>query len=135
MFNALRTDELLIGVGRVLRVAAGLERQPDGYERSQLLSAYSITRLLAAEQAVALDLFAELRARLLQVLDAQSPSLPSVERARAAVASARVATDASPEIAELLVELPRESRLKREIHSVLAQIVDAEIAALAAAPR
>ena len=50
MFNALRSDELLVGVGRMIRMAADATDPLEGFERSQLLSAFSVTRLLASEQ-------------------------------------------------------------------------------------
>ena len=63
MFNALRPDELLVGVGGVLRLVAAAPGPLEEYERSQALSAYSVTRLLAAEERAAAGLLADTKQR------------------------------------------------------------------------
>jgi hypothetical protein len=47
MFNALTAPQLLVGVGRVLRMVADANGELEGFQRSQVLSAFSVTRLLA----------------------------------------------------------------------------------------
>src|ERR1700761_4574903 len=64
VFTALRSDELLVGVGRVLRQVAGTSNALEDYERSQALSAYSVTRLLAAEERAAAELLARTKEAL-----------------------------------------------------------------------
>ncbi len=69
VFNALTPPELLTGIGHTLRMAADANGALEGFERSQVLSAYSVTRLLASEQAAAEELLAWTRGALLDALD------------------------------------------------------------------
>ena len=86
VFNALTPPELLTGIGHTLRMAADANGALEGFERSQVLSAYSVTRLLASEQAAAEELLAWTRGALLDALDGDDR--PASERARAAIAAA-----------------------------------------------
>ena len=64
MFNSLRTEQLIAGIGAVGRAAATASGPPDEYARGQLLSAYSVSRLLAAEVSAEAELLAWLRGEL-----------------------------------------------------------------------
>jgi hypothetical protein len=127
----MEPPELLQGLGKVLREAAAAS--DDDYRRSQLLSAYSLSRHLAAEQRAAPELLAWLRERL----DAELGQSPV-----AAAATARAAFLAAPDsrlgtvLAGLLAALGRtgeEAELRRRLHALLAELTDREVAALAAA--
>lgn len=132
MFNALRTDELLMGIGRVLRRAAQAESRLEGFERSLVLSATSVTRLLAGEQRALPTLLATVREQL-RVALADDPR-PPVERARRRVAAAVDGPQLGEALADLLSELPRPDPLRDEVRRVLRAMADAEVAALAAGP-
>lgn len=129
MFNALRSDELLLGVGRVLRLVAAAPGALEEYERSQTLSAYSVTRLLAAEQRAAPRLLADTKRALLQAIgdDEREPVRAVADR----VAAATDGTQVGDEIVALFGVLGRDEPMRRRVHSVLATMIDAEVAALA----
>jgi hypothetical protein len=126
MFNALRSEELLMGVGRVLRMVADTPGALEEYERSQTLSAYSVTRLLAAEQAASAELLAWTRDALAAVLDGE---------ARRRVEAASSGVELGDVLSDLLAELPREDPTRTRVHAVLAEMIDREVAALAALPQ
>jgi hypothetical protein len=131
MFNALTSDELIAGMGRVLRTAAGATELPDEYARSQMLSAYSISRLLAAEQRASVRLLRWLRSELCRAL-ASSPDRAAAS-ARARIEQAADAAAIGDALVELLAELRRDGRepeLRGEIHAVLRTMADLELAAL-----
>lgn len=132
MFNPMEPPELIQGLGRVLREAAGAGGG-DGYRRSQLLSAYSLSRHLAAEQVAAPGLVAWLRERLdAELATSASPA--------AAAARATLAGSAEPEIGTVLARLfdqlgdgSDDADLRRRLHALLAELTDREVAVLAAA--
>lgn len=130
MFNALRPEELLIGLGKVLRSAADAPGRLEDYQRSQLLSAFSVTRLLAAEQAAAHELEATTR----QELEA---ALAGDERPAAREARRRIATADGIAMGEalvgLLAALPAEDPTRTRVHRALAAMADREVAVLARA--
>jgi hypothetical protein len=126
MFNALRSEELLMGVGRVLRMVADAPGALEEYERSQTLSAYSVTRLLAAEQAASAELLAWTRDALAAALDGE---------ARRRVEAASSGVELGDVLSDLLAELPREDPTRTRVHAVLAEMIDREVAALAALPQ
>jgi hypothetical protein len=128
VFNALRPDELLTGVGRVLRMGADARGPLEDYERSQLLSAYSVTRLLAAEQRAAPDLLSTTRADLLGAL--AGDDRPAAAAARKGVESATSGVEIGDALAGLLAELPREDATRTKLHTALRTMVDGEVAAL-----
>lgn len=137
MFNALRTEELIAGMGTTLRAAAGATGPPDEYARGQLLSAYSVSRLLAAEVSAEAELLGWLRDEVLAALaaapddPAASAAVPRVEAAADGVALGEVLVD-------LLADLRRraeEPELRRRLHSILREMAQRELAALAARPR
>ena len=136
VFNGLTSQEMLLAIGRVLRATADIEGPLDDYQRSQLLSAYSVSRLLAAEDGARAALLASLRSKLgnaSRVFDDARLS-----EAVGHVASCRDAAEAGQIISTLLEELPRDaahSKMRDAVHGVLREIVDLEVAALAAAPR
>ena len=137
MFNALRTEQLIAGIGATARTAAGAAGPPDEYARGQLLSAYSVSRLLAAEVSAEAALLAWLRGELLDAL-ATAPEDPA---AAAAVPRIEAATDGAEVGAapvDLLAELrarDEESELRPRIHAILREMAQRELAALAARPQ
>lgn len=133
MFNALRSDELLMGVGRVLRSVASATGPLEEYERSQALSAYSVTRLLAAEQRAAAALLANTRRELLAAM-ADDPRAP-VRRAAERIAAAGDGIEVGEAISELLRALRDDESLRRRVHRALAAMIDSEVAALGDVPR
>ncbi len=135
LFNALRSDELLIGIGRVLRLIAATDGPLEEYARSQTLSAYSVTRLLAAEQAAAPELLRQTRQSLQEALDPGPERPPAVARAREEIQAAPTGIEVGDALCDLLAELPRDSPVRQRVHTALAQMVDREVAALAGAPR
>ena len=130
MFNALRSEELLVGVGRVLRMVADAPGALEEYERSQTLSAYSVTRLLAAEQAAAPELLAWTQDELAAAL--QGDERPEADKGRARIAAASSGPELGDAVGELLEGLPAGDPSGARIHHVLAEMIDREVAALAA---
>jgi hypothetical protein len=132
VFNPMEPPALIQGLGQVLREAAAASGGDD-YRRSQLLSAYSLSRHLAAEQIAAPDLVAWLRERLdAELAAAGSPA--------AAAARATLAGSAEPEVGTVLARLfgelgdaPADAELRRRLHALLAELTDREVAVLAAA--
>ena len=122
MFNALRTEQLIAGIGTTARSAAGASGPPDEYARGQLLSAYSVSRLLAAEVSAEAALLAWLRGELLEALG-DKPEATKVEAAPDAV-----------EIGGILVDLLAELRqsgedpeLRTRIHAILREMAGREL--------
>ena len=129
MFNSLRTDQLIAGIGATARTAAGATGAPDDYARGQLLSAYSVSRLLAAEVSGEAALLAWLRSELLDALDGKLAAM-KIEAAQDGI-----------EIGGILVDLLAELRqsgedpeLRTRIHAILREMAGRELAALAARP-
>lgn len=136
MFNSLRTDQLIAGIGATARTAAGATGPPDDYARGQLLSAYSVSRLLAAEVSGEAALLAWLRGELLDAL----ATAPDDSAATAAATQIEAATDGN-EIGGALVDLladlrarDEEPELRTRIHAILREMAERELAALAARP-
>jgi hypothetical protein len=129
----MEPPELIQGLGRVLRQAAATAGRDD-YSRSQLLSAYSLARHLAAEQVAAPDLLAWLRARLGDVLAGKRSA--AAEAARAAIAEATRAKDVGAALTNLFAALGDDDadvELRGRLHALLAELTDREVAVLAAA--
>lgn len=133
MFNALRSDELLVGVGRVLRLVASAPGALEEYERSQTLSAYSVTRLLAAEQRAAAALLADTKRALAEAI--AGDERPGVRRAAERIAAATDGIEVGDAVDRLLHELEPGEPRRRRVHAALATMIDAEVAALAAVRR
>ena len=93
MFNALTPVQLLGAIGQTLRMAAEASVF-DGYQRSQLLSAHSVARLLASEQAAAAGLLEWTRAALVAALDGDARA--AAREAAAALADARDGVEVIP---------------------------------------
>ncbi len=149
MFNSLRTEQLIAGIGAAGRAAASASGPPDEYARGQLLSAYSVSRLLAAEVSAEASLLAWLRGELTAAL-AEHPDDPA---AAAALPRIESATD-SGAIGDALVDLLADLRarddvdgpkspdmvdisahqLRGRVHSVLREMAERELIALAARP-
>jgi hypothetical protein len=132
VFNALRSDELLVGVGRMLRLAADLGTAPEGFERSQLLSAFSVTRLLASEQRGAAALLAATRADLDAALANDDRDAATAARARIAAAVDGIAIGDA--VLDLLEALPDPDPTRAAVQHALRRMVDAEVATLARSP-
>lgn len=119
MFNALRSDELLVGVGRMLRMAAASEGPLEDFQRSQLLSAYSVTRLLAAEQRAQAALLEATRADLLAAVGEDE-----------AIAAAADGPALGAATCSALERLAADDPARAAVHRALRVMVDAEVSAL-----
>lgn len=128
MFNALTSDDLLVGVGRVLRMAADARGPLEDYERSQLLSAFSVTRLLAAEQRAEPELLARARAELTAAMDGDARSETVAARGR--IERAANGVEVGDALVDLLAALPREDATRAKLHRVLRAMVHREVEAL-----
>lgn len=126
MFNPLSAPDVVRAVGGVLKAAAG-GGPDDGYRRGQLLSAYSMTRHLAAEEEAAPALRTWFAAELEPIL-----------AGRGGAAWARDATVA--ELGERLCSLMEELRAAGDeesrraaaaLRAALRGLCEREIAALA----
>ena len=123
MFNALRTEQLIAGIGAVGRAAAAASGPPDEYARGQLLSAYSVSRLLAAEVSAEAELLAWLRGELLDALGRQCRRRRRIEAAPDAVAIGGVLVD-------LLAEFRQsgeDPELRTRIHAILREMAEREL--------
>jgi hypothetical protein len=129
VFNSLRTDQLIAGIGATARTAAGATGAPDDYARGQLLSAYSVSRLLAAEVSGEAALLAWLRAELLDALG-DRPVATEIEAAPDAIAIGGVLVDLLAE----LRESGEDPDLRTRIHAILREMAGRELAVLAARP-
>jgi hypothetical protein len=132
MFNALTSAQLLVGVGRVLRMVADANGELEGFQRSQVLSAFSVTRLLASEQLAAAELLERTRADLSGAL-AGDDRRPAIE-AKTRVDAARDGLQIGDAIGGLLAALPRPDALRTRVHAILRDMTEREVAALAQAP-
>jgi hypothetical protein len=129
VFNSLRTDQLIAGIGATARTAAGATGAPDDYARGQLLSAYSVSRLLAAEVSGEAALLAWLRSELLDALG-DNPAATKIEAAPDAIAIGGVLVDLLAE----LRESGEDPELRTRIHAILREMAGRELAVLAARP-
>jgi hypothetical protein len=142
VFNPLSASEITLGVGQVLKQAASAENPQDEYQRSQLLSAYSITRHLAAEQAAGDTVLAWFRQRLsaqLREASAAHPAPLGDLSARAELIGAcRDSAELGRQVSELLLALRKsgtEARpMMQAVHRLLRELCDREVAALAGPP-
>lgn len=132
MFNPMEPPELIQGLGQVLREAA--RETGDDYRRSQLLSAYSLSRHLAAEQVAAPGILVWLREGLDREL--AEATGPAAAGARAALAGPVAKAEVGTVLAQLFAALgdgAEDAALRRRLHSLLADLTDREVAVLAAA--
>jgi hypothetical protein len=129
VFNSLRTDQLIAGIGATARTAAGATGAPDDYARGQLLSAYSVSRLLAAEVSGEAALLAWLRSELLDALG-DNPAATKIEAAPDAIAIGGILVDLLAE----LRESGEDPELRTRIHAILREMAGRELAVLAARP-
>ena len=129
MFNALRPDELLVGVGGVLRLVAAAPGPLEEYERSQALSAYSVTRLLAAEERAAAGLLSDTK----RALRRRDRGRRAAGRTRAAgrVARRRTGPRSATPSPRCWHCSPPTSHCGHACIAILATMIDAEVAALA----
>jgi hypothetical protein len=135
MFNPLRTEELIAGMGKTMRAAAAAHGPADDYARGQLLSAYSISRLLAAEVRAEAGLLTWLRGELGAALAASADPDAAAAAERIAAADAGEIGDALVDLLATLRESGREPELRARLHAVLREMASRELAALAARPR
>jgi hypothetical protein len=129
VFNSLRTDQLIAGIGATARTAAGATGAPDDYARGQLLSAYSVSRLLAAEVSGEAALLAWLRSELLDALG-DRPAATKIEAAPDALGIGGILVDLLAE----LRESGEDPELRTRIHAILREMAGRELAVLAARP-
>lgn len=132
MFNPLRTEDLIAGMGRTMRAAADDGSGTD-YARGQLLSAYSVSRLLAAEVQAGASLFAWLRRELCVAMEDSDDEL--VVSARVRIEAAADPLEIGAVITGLLADLrvrPREDGVVTKVHAILSEMASRELAALAA---
>jgi hypothetical protein len=129
VFNSLRTDQLIAGIGATARTAAGATGAPDDYARGQLLSAYSVSRLLAAEVSGEAALLAWLRSELLDALG-YNPVATKIEAAPDALGIGGILVDLLAE----LRESGEDPELRTRIHAILREMAGRELAVLAARP-
>lgn len=125
MFNPISTPEVILAIGGVLKAAAS-EEAGDEYRRGQVLSAYSISRHLAAEETAAPELRAWFADELERILGeragggwAAADPAELGERLCLALAELRGATDADSQ------------RTAAALRAALRQLCDREVAALA----
>ena len=130
MFNALTSTDLLVGVGRVLRMVAATDGGLEDFQRSQVLSAFSVTRLLASEQQAEAELVAATKRDLADALAGDERATPSRER----IDAARDGREIGEAVGELLDALPRTDPLRSRVHAALREMIDAEVKALATPP-
>ncbi|EHN12979.1 hypothetical protein PAI11_01250 [Patulibacter medicamentivorans] len=132
MFNAMDTGDLLVALADVLRDAGRIDRPLSGFERSQLLSASSIARNLAAEErGTAATLQAANDAVAAAVAAAAAEIHPAPFR------QARDGRELGEQLGALLEGLRRDERteaqrLRTRLQGVLRRLADDEVAALAA---
>jgi hypothetical protein len=139
MFNPLTPSEITLGVGQVLKQAASAEDPQDDYERSQLLSAYSITRHLAAEQAAGDTLLVWFRQRLSEELREASAAdrapLADLQARAELIGGCQDGAELGSQVSQLLLALRQSGDaaqpLIRAVHRLLRELCDREIAALA----
>jgi hypothetical protein len=139
VFNPLSASEITLGVGQVLKQAASAEDPQDDYQRSQLLSAYSITRHLAAEQAAGDTLLVWFRQRLSAELRGASaanpPPLANLEARAELIGACRDGAELGRQVSELLLALRQSGNEARSlieaVHGLLRELCDREVAALA----
>lgn len=137
MFNAMKPEDLLRAIGVVLRTTAAADGPLDEYQRGQLLSASSIARFLAAEQAGAPPALARAARDIVAQLDA-SP-VAAVDGLSAAFASAPDGPALGGLLCDLFERLHADgseaaSRLLEATRHIVRGLVDSEVAALAAGP-
>lgn len=131
MFNAMSEAEVVLAVGRVLREAAAHEGEADEYHRSQLLSAYSVARHLAAEQIAAPALHAWFREAVASELEGER-----AQAVRAAHDAERLGEIVADVLAELRAEgTPAAGERRARLHALLGELCEREVAALAEPPR
>jgi hypothetical protein len=130
VFNALTSTDLLVGVGRVLRMVAATDKGLEDFQRSQVLSAFSVTRLLASEQQAAAELLASTKRDLDVALAPDERATPTRER----IAEAPDGREIGEAVGELLDTLRRDDPLRPRIHAALREMIDAEVKALATPP-
>jgi hypothetical protein len=123
----MSTAEVVRAVGGVLEAAAA-GGADDAYRRSQILSALSVCKLLAAEEAGRAELGEWLEEATGPILAARGEEEVDAERGDA------VAARFSTPMAELRATDDEESRAALgELRGVLRELCDREIAALATA--
>jgi hypothetical protein len=131
MFNAMDTGDLLVALADVLRDAGRIDRPLSGFERSQLLSASSIARNLAAEERGTAATLQAANDAVAAAVAAAAEIHPGPFR------QARDGRELGEQLGALLEGLRRDERteaqrLRTRLQGVLRRLADDEVAALAA---
>lgn len=126
MFNQMSPDEVVTGIGAVLRGAAGQQDEKGEFGRDQLLSAFSATRHLAVELSAYQAEFERFLSELGQ----------AVPEAASRVGAEPDPRQAGEELCRILDELrgddsPPAREQEAAIRSALRDLVDREVALLA----
>jgi hypothetical protein len=143
MFNPVNAPDVVLAMGRVLHEAADESQPHDDYRRSQLLSAYSIARHLAAEQTSGPELRGWFRSAVGEIAEAglADEELATLSRRAAGTLSA---SDDSAEMGAVLCDFLAELRKRDEpdaksmrsrIQGLLRELSDREVAALSDPPK
>lgn len=139
MFNPLTPSDMMLAVGRVLKETAGAGGPADEWRRGQLLSAYSVSRHLAAEVDAANELRSWFRASAAEIirdggLDGSLAGAVEAEGTRIA------ASDSNSEIGESMCAVMRELReagtpeaeaVAGNLRGLMREMCDREVLALA----
>lgn len=132
----------MLAIGEVLRTAASPEHPADAYRRSQLLSAYSVSRHLAAEERAAAGLQAWTRARAAALLREASGRgmddalVASLEQGASRLDTPGTRPEIGPVLADALARLRDDgsdsaATAADGLRHLLREICDREVAALA----
>jgi hypothetical protein len=143
MFNPVNPPDVVLAIGRVLHEAADDSRPQDDYRRSQLLSAYSVARHLAAEQSSIPQLRSWFQSEVQEIAGAgrADDELSALSRrAAGALATSDDSAEAGAVVCDLLVQLrqrrdPGARSMRMRIQRLLRELTDREVAALADPPK
>jgi len=138
MFNPLSPSQTTLAIGRVLKQAAATASDPsDDYQRAQLLSAYSMTRHLAAEQADGGKLLAWFRSEMTTLLEAAETDGKCLDltHRRDEIAKSRDEAELGALVSELLSYLQRSGsdvavELRVGVRRLLRDLCDREVKVL-----
>lgn len=136
VFNAPPTDVVLRAVGRLLYETSALTGELSDAQRGQLDAAQSIVRYLAVEECVKATLVSSLRQQALEILRAGDQT--SLRDYVATLESAATIGDISEVLSRVLSELGHSGShvvVIDQLHGVLRNVVEREVAAMAVAPR
>lgn len=125
MFNPVNAPDVVLAIGRVLHEAADESQPQDDYRRSQLLSAYSIARHLAAEQTSGPELRGWFRSAMGEIAEVSVSG-----------DSATIGAVLCDFLAELRQRDDSEAKsMRSRIQGLLREFSDREVAALSDPPK